>query len=449
MKKQTKSNWQTVVFNTIAVIVLLFAANSLAFAQTTYKVGEKIEVLYSKSWYEAKILEAKDGQFKIKYDDGSSEEGVKPDRMRSIPNFATAEKVKIGDKVLVRYSPGLNIWNNAEVLEIMPDGRYRLRLEGGPIEGKYELSQIRLIISETTSVGGGKPSVDSKNKPDETTTDKSNENQPAKNPINNATKYKPGDRVECDKAQMGFWEKGTVMAFLPNDTNKDSGRFYRVRLDSFVKGGLYLAGHECVVNAIRPINEASLKASGKYKVGDQIEAQNSNLSWLPAKIIAVEGAFYKVRFDNHDERYDETIDDLRIRKIGGEKAKTADASNNPKTTTPKTAGAATSLPGSAWSLRLYRKSKGYSADGTIMTMLFCPNGTWDTVRYGLSPGNAGAVGGRGTYKVAGKTLTLKNGQGGQPPESFTITWLDAKTVELSDGSDIIWRLFDGVKSDCR
>lgn len=448
MKKQTKSNWQIVVFKTIAVMVFLFAANSLVFGQTTYKVGEKIEVLYSTSWYEAKIIEAKDGQFKIKYDDGSPEEWVKMNRMRPIPNFATAEKVKVGDKVLVRYNPGLNIWSNAEVLEIMPDGRYRARLEGGPIEGKYELSQIRLIGVDTKSVGGETASVADKNKSGETTTDKANENQPAKNPVNNATKYKPGDRVECDKAQMGIWEKGTVMAFLPDDTNKDSGRFYRVRLDSFVKGGLYMAGHECVVNAIRPISEAPLKASGKYKVGDQIEAQNSNLSWLPAKIIAVEGAFYKVRFDNRDERYDETIDDLRIRKIGGEKAKIADASNNPKTTTPKTTVAATSLPGSAWSLRLYRKSKGYSADGTIMTMLFCPNGIWDTVRYGLAPGNAGAVGGRGTYKVAGKTLTLKNGQGGKT-ETYTINWLDAKTVELSDGSDIIWRLFDGVKSDCR
>lgn len=445
MENQTRSNWQKqLVFAAIA-IVFLFAANSFVFGQINYKVGEKIEVLYSKSSYEAKIIEAKDGQFKIKYDDGSPEEWVKPDRMRPIPNFATAEKVKVGDKVLVRYSPGLNIWNNAEVLEIMPDGRYRARLEGGPIEGKYEISQIRLISGETTSVGGETAAVNDKNKPGETTTDKANENQPAKNPINNATKYKPGDRVECDKAQMGIWEKGTVMAFLPDDTNKDSGRFYRVRLDSFVKGGLYMAGHECVVNAIRPISEAPLKASGKYKVGDQIEAQNSNLSWLPAKIIAVEGAFYKVRFESRDERYDETIDDIRIRKIGGEKAKTADAS---KTTTLKTAGAATSLPGSAWSLRLYRKSKGYSADGTIMTTLFCPNGTWDTVRYGLSPGNAGAVGQRGTYKVAGKTLTLQNGQGGQT-ETYTITWLNAKTVELSDGSDIIWRLFDGVKSDCK
>ena len=445
MKRHIKTNRQTMVFATIATIVFMLAANLLVFGQSNYKVGDKIEVLYSKSWYEATIVEAKDGQFKIHYDDGSSDEWVKTDRMRPIPNLATPGKVKIGDKVLVRYSSGLNMWDKAEVLEVMPDGRYRARLDGGPIEGTYKLSDIRTIGGETTTVGA-------KNEPGETTTNKPDENQSAKNPINpanpvnKATKYKPGDRVECDKASIGIWEKGTVVPFLPDDTNKNSGNFYRVRLDSFNKSGLYKAGHECRTENIRPIGEAPIKASGKYKVGDKIEAQNANLTWLPGKIIAVEGAFYKVSFDNRDSRYDESVGDDRIRPLGTSQQK--DKDNATQNQTPKPTGSVDKLPGTAWSLRLYRKSKGYSADGTVMTMLFCPDGTWDTVRYGLSPGNAGAVGQRGTYKVAGKTLTLKNGQGGQT-ESYTITWLDAKTVELSDGSDIIWRLFDGVKSDCK
>lgn len=374
MKKQIRTNRRTIGFTAITVIVFMFTVNSLTFAQTAYKVGDKIEALDGGRWYKAQIIEAKDGKFKIHYDG---------------------------------YDSVMDVWKT-------PDDFRR--------------------------IGGDKPTANENNAGSQT------QEQPAA--ANKATKYKPGDRVECDKAQMGIWEKGTVMAFLPDDTNKNSGRFYRVRLDSFVKGGLYMAGHECVVDAIRPINEAPLKASGKYKVGDQIEAQNSNLSWLPAKIIAVEGAFYKVRFDSRDERYDETIDDLRIRQIGADKqADNADKSRKTETT-PKPTGAPTSLPGTAWSLRLYRKSKGYSADGTVMTMLFCPGGTWDIVRYGLAPGNAGAVGQRGTYKVAGKSLTLKNGQDGQT-ESYTITWLDAKTVELSDGSDIIWRLFDGVKTNCQ
>lgn len=372
MRKQIKTNWQTIVFTTIAAIVFIFAANSLSFAQTAYKVGDKIEVVDGGKWYKAQIIEAKDGQFKIHY------EG---------------------------YSATMDVW-------VSPD---RLRRIGGDIPTTTK-NNVGSQTQEQTSV------------------------------TNQATKYKPGDRVECDKASIGIWEKGTVVPFLPDDTNKNSGNFYRVRLDSFNKGGLYKAGHECRTENIRPINETPIRASGKYKVGDQIEAQNANHTWLPAKVIGVEGAFYKVRFDNRDSRHDESVSDDRIRPSGTTE-KEAEVENAARDN-PKPTAAATTLPGSAWSLRLYRKSKGYSADGTVMTMLFCPDGTWDTVRYGLAPGNAGAVGQRGTYKVAGNRLTLKNGQGGQT-ESYTITWLDAKTVELSDGSDIIWRLFDGVKSDCK
>lgn len=68
MKKQTKSAWQTVVFNTIAVIVLLLAANSLAFAQTTYKVGDRAETMSAGDWVEVEIIEVKDnGDYMIRY----------------------------------------------------------------------------------------------------------------------------------------------------------------------------------------------------------------------------------------------------------------------------------------------------------------------------------------------------------------------------------------------
>jgi len=328
--------------------------------------------------------------------------------------FAQADH-KVGDKVEVDDG---GRWYKAEIIAAQ-DGKFRIHYDGySPV------MDVWVLPDRIRSIGGPDPST-----------------------INKATKYKPGDRVECDKASIGFWEKGTVVPFLPNDTNKNSGNFYRVRLDSKVYGYLYAAGHECNTVNIRPINEAPIKASGKYKVGDQIEARNANNSWLPGKVIAVEGAFYKVRFDNHDSRHDESVSDDRIRPYGTTEKEAATenaARNNPKPTPP----AATTLPGSAWSLRLYRKSKGYSADGTVMTMLFCPNGTWDIVRTGLTPGNAGAVGQRGTYRVAGKRLTLKNGQDGTT-ESYSIAWLDAGTVELSDGSDVIWRLFDGVKSDCK
>lgn len=368
MKKQIKTNRRTTLFTHIVAVVFIFAANSLTFAQTDYKVGDKIEAKDGGKWYKARIIEAKDGKFKIHYDS---------------------------------YDAVMDVWATPEYIR---------------------------------RIGGDTPTTNEKKT--------GNQTQEPTSVANKAAKYKPGDRVECDKASIGVWEKGTVMPFAPDDTNKNSGNFYRVRLDSFVKGGLYLAGHECRTENIRPLGETSLKASGKYKVGDRIEAQNSYLSWLPAKIIAANGAFYTVRYDSRDERYDETIDDLRIRKIGGKQAENADKSKNPETVSPKPNAAAQLMPGTAWSLRLYNKSKGYSADGTIMTMLFCTNGRYDMVRRGLSAAP------NGTYKMAGKNLTLKNGQGGQT-ETYTISSPAAGTFELSDGSDIIWRLFDGVRTDCK
>jgi hypothetical protein len=119
-------------------------------------------------------------------------------------------------------------------------------------------------------------------------------------------------------------------------TNKES--YYRVKLDGYK---LYAEGHQCMANFVRPINEAALKASGKYKVGDAIEAKNSNGSWLPAKIIGIEGAFYKVSFESCDNRYDEKIDEERISPIGaGEK-------DNVAKETPKTGSVPHSLIGTA------------------------------------------------------------------------------------------------------
>jgi hypothetical protein len=68
MKKQTKSNWRTIVFAAIAAIVFMFAASSPASAQTTYKVGDRIEVMMSGKWNEAKVLEVKgNGDYVIRY----------------------------------------------------------------------------------------------------------------------------------------------------------------------------------------------------------------------------------------------------------------------------------------------------------------------------------------------------------------------------------------------
>lgn len=68
MKKQIKTNWQTIAFATIAAIVFMFAANSSAFAQMTYKVGDRVEAMSGGVWVEAEILEVKgNGYYVIRY----------------------------------------------------------------------------------------------------------------------------------------------------------------------------------------------------------------------------------------------------------------------------------------------------------------------------------------------------------------------------------------------
>lgn len=68
MKKQNKSNWQKIVFATIAAVVFMFAANSTASAQTTYKVGDRAEKLSAGEWVEVEIIEVKEGgQYVVRF----------------------------------------------------------------------------------------------------------------------------------------------------------------------------------------------------------------------------------------------------------------------------------------------------------------------------------------------------------------------------------------------
>lgn len=281
---------------------------------------------------------------------------------------------------------------------------YRVKLDKDTIPNstvECMANRLRPLTSETDSENSN-----------ESKTNKSDENDnPPKSPAKNKPRsFQPGDRVECDKAQIGRWEKGTVMNYLPNDT--DRGSYIRVRLDGYK---LYAEGHQCMMNFVRPINEASLKSSGRYKVGDAIEAKNQNGSWLPAKIIAVDGAFYKVRFDNRDSRYDEKIDEARIRPLGK-----AEDESGPKTPTSKIESVPHSLPGTAWKIDFGRGKTG-------TTFLFCKSGTWEIV-----PERAGSIGAVGrSYRVSGNTLTTVNRDDGKV-EKWKMSW-EGDVLILNDG----------------
>ncbi len=68
MKKQTKLNWQTIVFAAVAAVVFIFAANSPTSAQTTYKVGDRAETLSAGDWVEVEIIKiGGNGDYVIRY----------------------------------------------------------------------------------------------------------------------------------------------------------------------------------------------------------------------------------------------------------------------------------------------------------------------------------------------------------------------------------------------
>ena len=84
MKKRINLNWQTIAFTTIVIIVFMLAANSPAVAQTTYKVGDRLESMSAGDWVEVEILEVRENdQYVIRYvKTGISGAWVKSDNLR-------------------------------------------------------------------------------------------------------------------------------------------------------------------------------------------------------------------------------------------------------------------------------------------------------------------------------------------------------------------------------
>ena len=371
MKKQTKQNWKNYLFLSAVVFAFLFAANSAVSAQAKkFKVGDRVEC----DWLQ----------------NGKFETGT-------VVPFTSTDLDKSGR------------W-------------YRVKLDSDKIPN----STTECMATSLRPLAAEENNDNSKNdEEEENTTRSDDENQ--SNSKNKTGRFKPGDRVECDKAQIGIWEKGTVMNYLPNDT--DRGSYMRVRLDGYK---FHKEGHQCMMNFIRPLGETSLKTSGKYKVGDRVEAQNSNGTWLPASIIAVEGAFYKVRFDNRDSRYDEKIDDARIRPSGSQKEE-----NNTKDTTPKQGSTPRSLPGTAWKIDF-----GRGKTGTLFRFCPRPGDGWEIV-----PDRAGSIGAVGkSYTVSGNTLTTVNRDDGMV-QKWKMSW-EGDVLVLNDGK-VTFKLHYNGETQCK
>lgn len=382
MKKQRRSNWhKRLIFIVITVAGFMFAANFVAKAQTKkFKPGDRIEC----DWLQ-------NGTF----DAGT----VVPFTSTDIDQSGRWYRVKL-DKDKIPNS----------TVECMTT---RMRL---PAAEEEKNGDAKNNDADTNQNQGNKDNTTNNKSPDK----------------NNTAKYKPGDRVECDKAQIGVWEKGTVVHYLPQDTDRES--YLRVKLDGYK---LYPEGHQCMVNFIRPLGGAGLKAGGKYKVGDAVEAQNHNGSWLSAKIIAVDGAFYKVHFDDRDSRYDETIDEERIRPIG-----TAEQEENKQNKTekinPNTGGAVPhSLPGTAWKI-----DYGRGLTGDVFRFCQPSSKGWEIV-----PARAGSIGAVGkSYTVSGSTLTTVNKDDGMV-QKWKMSW-EGDVLVINDGRQTLKLHYNG-ETQCK
>lgn len=152
------------------------------------------------------------------------------------------QKYEVGDKIEVKRAEG---WFKAVVIEVGNGKFFTIQYEVDGITGYAQKDVMRPV---GRAKAPAKPTEET-NSPVRAQAASSNGGDSGPN------KYKPGDRVECDKASMGDWEKGTVMPFQKYD--KRNGQTYRVRLDSFAKAGMYLDGHECLVENIRPLAGAA------------------------------------------------------------------------------------------------------------------------------------------------------------------------------------------------
>lgn len=144
-------------------ILLFFFLSINVFGQAPYQAGEAVEILWSGTWYNGKVLEVKDGTYKITYAGYSSswDEWVEPKRLRrstassavgsADPVVQTADRsnttavvFKKGDRVEVSYAGD---WHRATIINgpdgTGPEARYEVRKDGSSYSDTYLAQWVR------------------------------------------------------------------------------------------------------------------------------------------------------------------------------------------------------------------------------------------------------------------------------------------------------------------
>lgn len=175
---------KAIVLTAIVASTIVFTLSSRSFAQpASFAVGEKIEVLWSGTWYKADVLEAKGGQYKIHYDGWASswDEWVKPDRIRRLAQHSTDAKAKwgardawrgdynLGDKVNFSVSGKAADFQSCTVAENKPEEVMRVKCDAF----KDWVAGVYIVHSEGTIRKTPPPAED---EPDPKTTKKTGGN---------------------------------------------------------------------------------------------------------------------------------------------------------------------------------------------------------------------------------------------------------------------------------
>ena len=216
-------------------------------------------------------------------------------------------------------------------------------------------------------------------------------------------KYKVGDRVECDPAQIGQFKKGTVAPYLKNDLDQESGRYYRVVLD----GSYITEGYECMATHMRPLAEAAPPAAESPKTSPPANNSVNPVPVAPPVVAPVADP------------------------------KPAATPTKAASLKPKLVGGLPVLAGTAWKIDWGIKGSN------VQNFLFCTTGRWEVVSSQLLNG---ALTMMGTYRVQGKSLLARDANDGKTT-TYKMTWKGGM-LELNDGKSKM-KLYEPVKTLCR
>ena len=273
-------------------------------------------------------------------------------------------------------------------------------------------------------------------------------NHPGNAPqANGNTGFRPGDRVEIDKAHINSWEGATVLPYMDND-QRDG--MVRIRIDNYT-----ITPHGMLVPAERlraaTGGAAAARKTPSFNIGDKVDAR-SNWQWHNATVVEKRGIDeYKVHYEGWDAKWDEWVDPSRIAAAGkgvGPRA-SARAAGNPqggngaagagaaatgdRGMTPQLNNGIPLIPGTGWNMLSIGKrgENPTTAKSAYQTFSFSKDGRWSITHYSLAAGQIG------TYKVQGNHLVMTNNLDGNV-SNYTMNWkANENIMELDDGKWVL------------